>query len=148
MPCSSLTVKSSTARALVAAADADRGPQALRTAAVIRLLVHNALRVDEACAAHVTDLGTDAGHRGRRQHPGPDIPDGHVFTRPWPAGSTAKDRNQVIYYHYKADGARRTLRGTGEQIVKARKAIASKAAGQAEPVRPAHRRHQEHRPRT
>src|SRR5450755_1054528 len=40
-----------------------RGPQALRTAAVIRLLVHNALRVDEACAADVTDLGADAGHR-------------------------------------------------------------------------------------
>jgi site-specific recombinase XerD len=51
------------ARALVAAADADRGPQALRTAAVIRLLLHNALRVDEACAADVADLGTDAGHR-------------------------------------------------------------------------------------
>ena len=51
------------ARALVAAADADPGPQALRTAAVIRLLVHNALRVDEACAADVTDLGADAGHR-------------------------------------------------------------------------------------
>ena len=51
------------ARALVAAADADRGPQALRTAAVIRLLLHNALRVDEACAADVTDLGADAGHR-------------------------------------------------------------------------------------
>ena len=50
-------------RALVAAADADRGPQALRTVAVIRLLVHNALRVDEACAADVTDLGADAGHR-------------------------------------------------------------------------------------
>ena len=50
-------------RVLVAAADADRGPQALRTAAVIRLLVHNALRVDEACAADVTDLGADAGHR-------------------------------------------------------------------------------------
>ena len=50
-------------RALVAAADADRGPQALRTAAVIRLLVHNALRVDEACAADVADLGADAGHR-------------------------------------------------------------------------------------
>ena len=44
------------ARALVAAADADRGPQALRTAAVIRLLLHNALRVDEACAADVADL--------------------------------------------------------------------------------------------
>ncbi len=51
------------ARALVAAADADRGPQALRTAAVTRLLLHNALRVDEACAADVADLGADAGHR-------------------------------------------------------------------------------------
>ena len=51
------------ARALVAAADADRGPQALRTAAVIRLLLHNALRVDEACAADVADLGADTGHR-------------------------------------------------------------------------------------
>jgi integrase/recombinase XerD len=51
------------ARALVAAADADGGPQALRTAAAIRLLRHNALRVDEACAADVTDLGADAGHR-------------------------------------------------------------------------------------
>ena len=37
------------ARALVAAADADGGPQALR--------------VDEACAADVADLGADAGHR-------------------------------------------------------------------------------------
>jgi integrase/recombinase XerD len=49
------------ARALVAAADA--GPQALRTAAVVRLLLHNALRVDEACAADITDLGEDSGHR-------------------------------------------------------------------------------------
>jgi hypothetical protein len=32
------------ARALVAAADADGGPQALRTAAALRLLLHNALR--------------------------------------------------------------------------------------------------------
>jgi site-specific recombinase XerD len=51
------------ARALVAAADADDGPQALRTAAAIRLLLHNALRVDEACAADVAGLGADAGHR-------------------------------------------------------------------------------------
>ena len=34
-------------RALVAAADADTGAQALRTAAVVRLLLHNALRVNE-----------------------------------------------------------------------------------------------------
>lgn len=49
------------AQALVAAADA--GAQALRTAAVVRLLLHNALRVDEACAA---DLGEDGGHWVRR----------------------------------------------------------------------------------
>ena len=42
---------------------ADTGPQALRTAAVIRLLLHNALRVDEACAADIADLGEDSGHR-------------------------------------------------------------------------------------
>ena len=51
------------ARALVAAADADTGVQALRTAVVVRLLLHNALRVDEACAADVSDLGEDCGHR-------------------------------------------------------------------------------------
>ena len=51
------------ARALVAAADADAGVQALRTAAVVRLLLHNALRVDEACAADIADLGEDSGHR-------------------------------------------------------------------------------------
>ncbi len=51
------------ARALVAAADADTGVQALRTAVVVRLLLHNALRVDEACAADVADLGEDCGHR-------------------------------------------------------------------------------------
>jgi site-specific recombinase XerD len=51
------------ARALVAAADADTGAQAMRTAAVVRLLLHNALRVDEACAADIADLGEDSGHR-------------------------------------------------------------------------------------
>ncbi len=51
------------ARALVAAADRDTGAQALRTAAAVRLLLHNALRVDEACAADVADLGEDGGHR-------------------------------------------------------------------------------------
>ena len=51
------------ARALVAAAAADTGAQALRAAVVVRLLLHNALRVDEACAADVADLGEDGGHR-------------------------------------------------------------------------------------
>ena len=51
------------ARALVAAADADTGAQAPRTAAVVRLLLHNVLRVDEACAADIAGLGEHCGHR-------------------------------------------------------------------------------------
>lgn len=66
--------------ALVAAADADTGAQALRAAAVVRLLLHNALRADEACAADVADLGEDSGHRvlrvvrkGGRKAEGPQV---------------------------------------------------------------------------
>jgi integrase len=50
-------------RALIAAADADSGRARLRSAAVIRLLLHNALRVDEALGADLADLGTDRGHQ-------------------------------------------------------------------------------------
>jgi hypothetical protein len=63
----------------------------------------------------------------RREHPGQEIPDGHVFTQPWPAGPNAKRRDQVIYYQYKADRARRTLRGISEQVAKAEQAVAGKA---------------------
>lgn len=63
----------------------------------------------------------------RREHPGEDIPDGHVFTQPWPAGPTSKRRDQVIYYQYKADRARRTLRGIDEQVAKAAAAVAGLA---------------------
>jgi Transposase DDE domain len=63
----------------------------------------------------------------RREHPGEDIPDGHVFTQPWPAGPSSKRRDQVIYYNYKADRARRTLRGIDEQVTKAAKAVAGLA---------------------
>ncbi|MCD2191359.1 tyrosine-type recombinase/integrase [Actinomycetospora soli] len=49
------------ARALVAAADADPGPQRARSAALVRLLLHNALRVDELVTADVADLGTRPG---------------------------------------------------------------------------------------
>jgi hypothetical protein len=63
----------------------------------------------------------------RREHPGEDIPDGHVFTQPWPAGPSSKRRDQVIYYQYKADRARRTLRGIDEQVAKAAKAVAGQA---------------------
>jgi Transposase DDE domain len=63
----------------------------------------------------------------RREHPGEDIPDGQIFTQPWPAGPNGGRRDQVIYYQYKADRARRTRRGIDEQVVKAEQAVAGKA---------------------
>jgi hypothetical protein len=62
--------------------------------------------------------------RWRRAHLGEPIPDGEIFTQHWPAGPNGGRRDQVIYYQYKADRARRTLRGIDEQIAKAEKAIA------------------------
>jgi hypothetical protein len=47
----------------------------------------------------------------KREHPGEDFPDGHVFVQPWPAGPSSKRRDQNIYYQFRADRARRTLRG-------------------------------------
>jgi hypothetical protein len=63
----------------------------------------------------------------RREHPGEELPDGHVFTQPWPAGPKDKRRDQVIYYQYRADRARRTLHGIDEQVAKAAKAVAGLA---------------------
>jgi hypothetical protein len=62
----------------------------------------------------------------RREHPGDEIGDGQVFTQPWPAGPAGGRRDQVIYYQYKADRARRTLRGITEQVTKAEQAVAGK----------------------
>jgi hypothetical protein len=64
----------------------------------------------------------------RKAHPGQDIPDGHIFTQRWPAGPSDHRRDQVIYYQYKADRARRTLRGIDQQVAKAEKAVAGKTA--------------------
>lgn len=69
---------------------------------------------------HVPDVVSE----WRTAHPNTDIADGQVFTQPWPAGATDKRRDQVIYYQYKADRARRTLRGIDEQVAKAEKAVA------------------------
>jgi hypothetical protein len=63
----------------------------------------------------------------RREHPGCDIPDGHIFTQPWPAGPNGGRRDQVIYYQYRHDRARRTLRGIAEQVAKAEQAVAGNA---------------------
>ena len=51
--------------------------------------------------------------------------------RPHPAlaGRPARPsrRDKVVYYQYRADRARRTLRGIDEQVAKAEKAVAGKA---------------------
>ena len=62
-----------------------------------------------------------------REHPGEPIPDGHVFTQPWPAGPTGGRRDQVIYYQYRHDRGRRALRGIDEQVTQAEHAVAGKA---------------------
>ena len=50
-------------RALISAADADTGPQRLRNAVVIRLLLHNGFRVATLCNADLKDLGVEQGHQ-------------------------------------------------------------------------------------
>jgi Transposase DDE domain len=63
----------------------------------------------------------------RRTHPGEPPPDGLILTQPWPATDTQKAqgrRDKVIYYQYKSDRAKRTLRGIDEQVAKAEKAVA------------------------
>ena len=67
----------------------------------------------------------------RDAHPGQDVPDGLVLTQPWPATSSEKARgipDRVIYYQYRHDRARLTLRGIDEQIAKAEHAVEGKAA--------------------
>jgi integrase len=49
--------------ALLAAADADPGPQAARTAALVATLLFTGARVSELTGADIEDLGTDRGHR-------------------------------------------------------------------------------------
>ena len=48
----------------------------------------------------------------------------HPALRP---GPSSECRDQVIYYQYRADRARRTLRGIDEQVAKAAKAVAGLA---------------------
>jgi hypothetical protein len=57
--------------------------------------------------------------------------DWQVFTAPWPATGRKKAagrRDKVTYYQYRADRARRTIRGIDQQIAKAENAVAGKAA--------------------
>lgn len=54
-------------------------------------------------------------------------PNGLVLTQSWPANAkTTYRRDQVVYYQYSADRARRSIRGIDEQIAKAQKAVDGK----------------------
>jgi Transposase DDE domain len=64
----------------------------------------------------------------RNAHPDTDIPDGHVFVQPWPAGAADNRRDHTIFYQYRADRARRTLRGIDTQVAKAENAVAGRTA--------------------
>ena len=64
----------------------------------------------------------------RRTHPDEPIGDGQIFTQPWLMGTKADPRNRMIFYQYRADRARRTLKGIDQQIAKAEQAVAGQAA--------------------
>jgi len=63
----------------------------------------------------------------RTKHPDQIPPDGLILTQPWPTGPRDLRRDQVIYYQYRAERARRTLHGIDEQVAKAERAVAGKA---------------------
>jgi hypothetical protein len=68
----------------------------------------------------------DVVREWRDKHPDEQIPDGLVLTQPWPATSSEKARgipDRVIYYQFRHDRARRTLRGIDEQVAKAQRAV-------------------------
>ena len=57
----------------------------------------------------------------RDTHPGEAHPYGLVLTQPWPATNSEKARgipDRVVYYQYRHDRARKTLRGIDEQVAK------------------------------
>ncbi|HME75961.1 MAG TPA: IS1634 family transposase [Mycobacterium sp.] len=72
----------------------------------------------------------DVVREWRDKHPGEQVPEGLVLTQPWPSTSAEKARgipDRVIYYQYRHDRARRTLRGIDEQVAKAERAVDGKA---------------------
>ncbi len=68
----------------------------------------------------------DVVREWRDKHSGETVPDQLVLTQPWPATSSEKARgipDRVVYYQFRHDRARRTLRGIDEQVAKAEKAV-------------------------
>ncbi|MBX7435320.1 IS1634 family transposase, partial [Mycobacterium sp. Y57] len=99
-------------------------------------MISEANQIDIAAAGLTYILGAripllpDVVREWHTTHPDQAIPDGLILTQPWPATSREKTRGipeRVIHYQYRADRARRTLRGIDEQIAKAQKAVDGKA---------------------
>jgi hypothetical protein len=68
----------------------------------------------------------DVVREWRDKHPDEQVPDQLVLTQPWPATSSEKARgipDRIVYYQFRHDRARRTLRGIDEQVAKAEKAV-------------------------
>lgn len=73
----------------------------------------------------------DVVREWRDNHPDEAVPDGLVLSQPWPATSSEMARripDRVIYYQYRHDRARRSLRGIDEQVAKAQRAVDGHAA--------------------
>lgn len=73
------------ARALLAAADADTGPQAARAGSIVALLLITGIRVSELIGADVEQLGHDRGHRVLRFTAKGDEP--HLVAVPAPVAA-------------------------------------------------------------
>ena len=72
----------------------------------------------------------------RREHPGEDIPDGQVFTQPWPAGPAAAAATRSSTTSTRPTGpAGRCAASTSRS--KGRASRRRQGTGQAQPVRPA-----------
>lgn len=61
-----------------------------------------------------------------KKHPDQEPPDGLILTQPWARGTPGAQVKETIYYQYRADRARRSLRGISEQVTKAERAVAGK----------------------
>jgi len=64
----------------------------------------------------------------QKTHPGQPPEDQMILTQPWARGSLEAQQSETIYYQYRADRARRSLRGIDEQVRKAADAVAGKTA--------------------
>ena len=72
----------------------------------------------------------DVVREWRDRHPDQTVPDQLVLAQPWPATGSEKARgipDRLVYYQFRHDRARRTLRGIDEQVAKAEKAVAGHA---------------------